>query len=234
MAGRVETDDEHLPMLPSTPAELVGTQLCLRNMKSQLPTLAFMLTLAACSTEPSPGTENEIRDSSEPAVVNGTVATNTGTPATVTRSRPAPAAKVLMLDGLGDLRIGEPIPTGSKWAERGAQASDTCRTVTSPDFPGIYAIVEGGKVRRITAGQKSTVGLAEKIGVGSTEKEVRGWFAGFRAEPHEYQAAPAKYLTAPNAASGDSALRFEIGEDGKVSLVHVGTMPVLGYVEGCA
>jgi hypothetical protein len=41
-------------------------------------------------------------------------------------------------------------------------------------------------------------------------------------------------LTAPNAASGDPALRFEIGADGKVSLIHVGTMPVLGYVEGCA
>ncbi len=68
---------------------------------------------------------------------------------------------------------------------------------------------------------------------GSTEKEVRHWFAGFRAEPHKYQAAPAKYLTAPNAAS-DPALRFEIGDDGKVTLIHVGTMPVLGYVEGCA
>ena len=27
---------------------------------------------------------------------------------------------------------------------------------------------------------------------------------------------------------------IEIGADGKVSLMHVGTMPVLGYVEGCA
>ena len=52
--------------------------------------------------------------------------------------------------------------------------------------------------------------------------------------PHKYGAAPAKYLTAPNAPSGDSALRFEIGSDGKVSLIHVGTMPVLAYVEGCA
>jgi hypothetical protein len=139
-----------------------------------------------------------------------------------------------MLEGLGDLRIGQPIPANSTWAERGAQASDTCRTISSPDLPGVYAIVERGKVRRITAGQRSTVRLAENIGVGSTEKEVHDWFAGFRAEPHEYMGAPAKYLTAPNASSGDPALRFEIGEDGKVSLIHVGTMPVLGYVEGCA
>ena len=59
------------------------------------------------------------------------------------------------------------------------------------------------------------------------------WFAGFRAEPHKYEDAPAKYLTAPNAASGDVALRFEIGHDGKVSLIHVGMAPVLYYVEGC-
>ena len=57
---------------------------------------------------------------------------------------------------------------------------------------------------------------------------------GFREEPHKYVDAPAKYLTAPNADSGGPALRFEIGQDGKVSLIHVGLMPVLAYVEGCA
>ena len=72
------------------------------------------------------------------------------------------------------------------------------------------------------------------VGVGSTEKDVKSWFGGFREEPHKYQDAPAKYLTAPNAASGDPAVRFEIGSDGKVSLIHVGVMPALGYVEGCS
>ena len=55
--------------------------------------------------------------------------------------------------------------------------------------------------------------------------------AGFREEPHKYEDAPAKYLTAPNSANGDPALRFEIGRDGKASLIHVGTMPVLGHVD---
>ena len=89
-------------------------------------------------------------------------------------------------------------------------------------------------MRRVTVGQGSDVKLVEGIGVGATEAEVRAAFPGFREAPHEYLGPPAKYLTAPNAESGDPALRFEIGEDGKVSLVHVGTMPVLGYVEGCA
>ncbi len=89
-------------------------------------------------------------------------------------------------------------------------------------------------MRRVTVGQRSDVKLIEGIGVGATEVEVRAAFPGFREAPHEYEEAPAKYLTAPNADSGDPALRFEIGADRKVSLMHVGTMPVLGYVEGCA
>jgi hypothetical protein len=141
---------------------------------------------------------------------------------------------VLTLEGLGALRIGQAVPAGSGWAERGAQISDVCRTITSPDHSGVYAIVEGGKVRRVTVGERSDVKLIEGIGVGSTEAQVRAAFPGFREAPHEYVEPPAKYLTAPNAAGGDPALRFEIGADGKVSLVHVGTMPVLGYVEGCA
>lgn len=142
--------------------------------------------------------------------------------------------KVLALEGLGDLMIGEPLPKGSGWAERGAQIGNACRTVTSPDYPGAYAIVTDGKVQRITLGQRSPAKLAEGIGVGASEADVRKWFAGFREEPHKYEEAPAKYLTAPNASSGSSALRFEIGHDGKVKMIHVGLMPVLAYVEGCA
>ena len=141
---------------------------------------------------------------------------------------------MLGLEGLGDLRIGQPVPVGSLWAARGAQASDSCTTVSSPDYPGVYAIVTDDKVQRITVGQRSDVKLVEGIGVGATEAQVRQGFAGFREEPHKYVEAPAKYLTAPNAASGDPALRFEIGADGRVSLIHIGMMPVLGYVEGCS
>lgn len=144
------------------------------------------------------------------------------------------APNVLLLSGLGDLRIGEAPPNGGSWTERGAQIDEACRTLSSPDYPGVYAIVTGGKVRRITLGQRSDIKLAEGVGVGASEGDVRKAFAGFDEEPHKYVAAPAKYLTAPNAASGDPALRFEIGEDGKVSLIHVGTMPELAYVEGCA
>ena len=201
-------------------------------MKHILSAAALILCLSACSPEPAdapdaaPGAANEL-----------TPPTATAPSPSPAPSSPAPspsAANVLTLEGLGALRIGQAVPAGSGWAERGAQISDECRTVSSPDFPGTYAIVEGGKVRRITVGERSDVKLIEGIGVGSAEAAVRGAFPGFRQAPHEYVEPPAKYLTAPNAPSGDPALRFEIGADAKVSLIHVGTMPVLGYVEGCA
>lgn len=198
-------------------------------MKPILAATALLPFLAACSSEPADAP-------------NGTPVTANESTSAVPSLRPPsigpvearPAANVLTLDGLGALKIGQIVPADSDWTERGAQISDTCRTVGSPDFPGVYAIVEDGKVRRITVGQRSDVKLVEGVGIGATEAEIRSAFPGFRESPHEYVGAPAKYLTAPNAVSGDPALRFEIGEDGKVDLMHVGTMPVLAYVEGCA
>lgn len=200
-----------------------------------LPALAAALALAACSAAPETAATNA------PAPVEVAAANSAAATPLPPKPGPAeapakatPADQVLGLEGLGDLRIGQPVPKGSSWGERGAQIDDSCRTVSSPDYPGAYAIVSGGTVRRITIGQRSSVKLAEGFGIGATERAVREFFAGFREEPHKYEEAPAKYLTAPNAANGSSALRFEIGQDGKVSLIHVGTMPELGYVEGCS
>ena len=206
-------------------------------MKHHLATAALAVALFACSSDRASPNENIVVDNSAGALAAGTTSPEptapNGSPA-VAETAKMGAASVLALEGLGDLAIGKPVPGKSSWAERGAQVSDACRTMTSPLYPGVYAIAEGGAVRRISAGKRSTIKLAEGLGVGATEAEVKKWFPSFRIEPHKYEAAPAKYLTAPNAPSGDSALRFEIGTDGKVSLIHVGTMPVLGYVEGCA
>ncbi len=207
-------------------------------MRHILAATALALSFTACSPAPD-----------APVQANDTAAnmTETATPAPVPPPTEGPStaptpvatpdqtadAQTLTLEGLGPLKIGQPVAKNSGFASRGAQISDACTTVTSPKYPGVYAIVERGAVRRITAGQRSTVKLVEGIGVGATEKQVMADFAGFRSTPHKYVDAPAKYLTAPNADSGDPALRFEVGKDGKVSLIHIGTMPVLGYVEGC-
>lgn len=190
-----------------------------------------LLPLAACSSgpeEPTGATSVGASATEEPLDEE---AAPSDAPSSATS---ASDARVLGLEGLGDLKIGQSVPKGSSWAMRGAQESANCTTISSPSYPGVYAIVTDGKVRRITLGSSSTVKLAEGIGVGASEVEVKKWFAGFREEPHKYEDAPAKYLTAPNARTGESALRFEIRSDGRVGLIHVGEMPALAYVEGCA
>lgn len=208
-----------------------------RPMGSVVMTRSIMiLTLALAACNAGPDTEADTANMAAPAMPTNSTADGAMAPtnmAAPTNSQDAPD-DVLTLEGLGGLRFGQPVPAGSSFAERGAQISDGCRTVSSPDFPGVYAMVIDDKVRRISVGQRSDVKLVEGIGTGATEAAVTDAFPGFAEEPHKYEDAPAKYLTAPGGSATDPALRFEIGRDGKVSLIHVGLMPELEYVEGCA
>lgn len=144
---------------------------------------------------------------------------------------PTAGAKTLTLEGLGGLTIGQPVPEGSSFVAGEGQIGNGCETLASPDWPGVYAIRVGGDIRRISISDSSDVTLVEGVGPGSTMEEVRAAFPGFREEPHKYTGPEGKYLTQPG---DDPRLRFEIDPDGTVSIVHVGMMPELGYVEGCA
>ncbi|WP_156840434.1 hypothetical protein [Novosphingobium aquimarinum] len=192
--------------------------------------LALVLVSACSSPEPAAsddaGLASEAAMPSAPALPSGMASSETqGTSASTAPS------DTITLEGLGDLVIGKPVPAGSSFAVRGAQIPDsTCKTLSSPDYPGVYAMVNDDEVRRISVGGTSPVKLVEGIGPGSSEKAVLKAFPSFQATPHQYVAAPAKYLTQPGK---DPRLRFEI-EGGKVSVMHVGLMPELGYVEGCA
>lgn len=198
---------------------------------------AGAFALAACAQSSDGQTDAEIAaEESAAATTDDSAMTQApaASPAVTGARPPATGRKTLSLEGLGDLVVGRPVPAGSGFAARGAQVPDSnCKTVSSPDYPGVYAIIEGegGPVRRITVGQGSDLKLVEGIGVGATEREVLAAFPGFRSSPHKYVAAPGKYLTQPG---NDPRLRFEIGQDGRVNLIHVGLMPQLGYVEGCA
>ena len=196
----------------------------MKQSLSLLP-LAF---LAACSSQSSSDAEPAADET-----VSVTPAPPIAPEKTAPASDPAPSATTLTPAGLGDLRIGQAVPAGSSWSEKGAQASDVCRVLSSPDYPDTYAIVEEGEVRRISISKGSKVRLPEGIGPGATEAAVKKHFP-YPATPHKYVDAPGKYLTAPDAADGTPALRFEIGSDGTVSQIHAGTMPVLGYVEACS
>lgn len=194
---------------------------------------AVLLTLAACGVSAPDQTAALESDTALP----GEVVAASSVPGLDETGAPRPEGtvsdRVLTLEGLGPLRIGQPVPKGGTWAERGAQASDTCRLVSSPKYPGVYAIAEQGKVRRISVGERSDVRTIEGIGFGSSRAQVDGAFPGFREAPHKYVEG-GKYLTAPGATKDNAAVRFELDPAGKVTAMHVGTMPVLGYVEGCS
>jgi hypothetical protein len=191
------------------------------------------LALAACAEPAETDDDVAAVESAAATTDDSAMADASGAPpvATGTPVPPAASGKVLALEGLGDLVIGQPVPAGSRFAERGAQINEACRTVSSPDYPGVYAIVENDQVRRITVGERSDVKMMEGVGVGATQADVLAAFPGFRSTPHKYVSAPGKYLTQPG---NDPRLRFEIGETGRVTLIHAGLMPQLGYVEGCA
>lgn len=185
-----------------------------------LSALSAITLLAACSSEAPPASPSpEVSASTGVAAPDPAL---TGTPA---------ANPVLTLEGFDDLVIGKPVPAGSSFARRGAQASDLCLIYSSPEYPGVYAIVEDGAVRRVTVQRDSTVKLVEGIGVDAIEKDVLSAFPGFVASPHTYVEAPAKYVQQPGS---DPRLRFEIDEKGRVSAMHAGLRPQLEYVEGCA
>lgn len=187
-----------------------------------LSALPLVLMLSACSSpDPSPRADSAVLATTPSAGTAPAPATNTAT------------SNALRLDGLGDLRIGQPVPNSSTWAERGAQASDVCRTASSPQYPGAYAIVIDNTVQRITLGQRSSLTF-DGLGIGATEQAVSVKFPALTQDLHKYESPPAKYLTSPDASPSSAGVRFEIGADGKVKLIHVGLMPVLAYVEGCA
>lgn len=191
--------------------------------------LAAAFALAACSSSEDAG--DAVNNSASGQTTAST--SPAGNPTRLaTPSATAPEGKdILSLEGFDDLAVGQPVPTNSSFKLTGAQASDTCLVYSSPEHQGTYAIVEDGDVRRITVARDSSIKLIEGIGVGSIEKDVLAAFPGFRAEPHKYVEPPAKYLTQPGS---DPRLRFEIGEDSKVTAIHVGMTPQLLYVEGCA
>lgn len=196
------------------------------TLKPVLLAVPLILFAAGCSQEATPPEAQQAASEAAPA--------SSASPAPTSGPAPtsAPAAGPdLALEGFAGLAIGAPVPAGSDFALRGAQASDTCLIYTSAEYPGLYAIVEDGNVRRITVARDSRVRLVEGIGVGSTEQDVLAAFPGFVSSPHKYVEAPAKYLQQPG---NDPRLRFEIGENGRVTAMHVGTRPQLEYVEGCA
>lgn len=162
----------------------------------------------------------------------------------------APGDGLLTAEGWGPLRIG--MTREEVTAAVGAKADpdamggpepELCEEYQPADTPeGLYVMIEEGNLARITLAGDTEVRTAEGITVGDSADQVRAAYGdAFRARPHTYIDAPGEYLTVwstgdvgENGTSDDNArgIRYEIGEDGMVRLIHAGG-PAIQYVEGC-
>ena len=159
-------------------------------------------------------------------------------------------ANLLTADGLGPVRIGMTrAELVGAWGDDsqpnavGGPDPATCDIFHPVNAPsGVSVMIQDGVLTRITLMRDATVKTDRGFGVGDTGMAIKKAYGGaIFAQPHKYQAAPAEdlfawarggstaYVTDP-AARG---VRYEVGNDGKVIMVHAGD-PSIQLVEGCS
>jgi hypothetical protein len=111
---------------------------------------------------------------------------------------------------------------------------DEFRPVRAPR--GTLLMIEHSVLTRITLTRQSDIRTAEGIRTGDSSAKVERAYRGrLTATPHQYVAAPARYLTVWTIAPpSDRArgIRYVIDADDRVAFVHAGGRSI-EYVEGC-
>ena len=154
-------------------------------------------------------------------------------------------ALLLTPDGWGALRIGmsrtqvvaaagedaHPERVGGPEPER----CDQFRPTGAPE--GMLLMLENDTLTRITIMRESAVRTDRGFGIGdSTSAILAAYGSAARSSLHKYREPPSAYVTAwrvpPGAASPARGIVYEIGDDGRVALIHAGGESIT-YVEGC-
>jgi len=198
-----------------------------------------LLTLAACGREDRPAAQAPT-DAAPVAMA----------PAAQAPAAPAADPNILTAEGLGAARIGmSKTDLIAAWGDRanpksvGGAEPKVCDQFHPSRAPeGVNVMIQDGKLTRITLMRDARIKTDRGFGVGDTAMAIKQAYGGsIFAEPHKYQAAPAEdlfawtrggsasYVTDPSARG----VRYEIGTDGKVSMIHAGD-PTIQLVEGCS
>lgn len=157
---------------------------------------------------------------------------------------PASASDTLSAEGFGPLRIGMSLaeveaalgPDANPEAVGGPEPEvcDQFRPVRAPE--GLLVMIERGVLTSVRLTRSSKATTDSGVSIGDSEPAVRAAYPTLDEQAHAYEAAPAKYLTAWSGAARSTpdarGLRFEIGQDGRVSSI-TGGGPSIQYVEGC-
>jgi len=111
---------------------------------------------------------------------------------------------------------------------------DEFRPLRAPE--GMRVMIQRGYLTRISLSRGSEVKTDRGFGIGDSASAIRAAY-GAQAEvsPHQYQPAPAEYITIWSNGPSEADPRgivYEIGRDGRVAHIHAGG-PSIQYVEGC-
>jgi hypothetical protein len=151
----------------------------------------------------------------------------------------------LSSEGWGTLRIG--MTRAQVIAGAGSDANpnavggpdpascDQFRPTRAPR--GMLVMIEHDSLTRISLSAGSGIATSDGFEVGdSSSAVVRHYGARAVVTPHEYQSAPARYVTiwtrGRPPASSARGIVYEIGSDDRILRVHAGG-PSIQYVEGC-
>jgi hypothetical protein len=191
-----------------------------------------VLSLAACGAPPA---EPEA-PAQPPEPASAPVAPGT----------PVSAADKLTAQGYGPLRIGMTRaeveaalgPDANPEAVGGPdpESCDMFRPARAPE--GLLVMMIDGVLGSVWVSRNAAVETDRALNVGDTAAEVkRVYGAAAEVMPHKYADAPSEYITVWSTADHQSAaaraLKYEIGQDGRVQSI-AGGGPSTQYVEGCA
>jgi len=148
---------------------------------------------------------------------------------------PPPTSPPLTAYGWGAVTVGmdeaAAVAAGLHLPEIG-KAGAECHFLASAGYPGLLAMVENGRVTRITVRENPTLRTDRNLGVGSTAAEVRATYGSDLVSlPHKYEASPAAYLT-PWALPEKRGIRYVTNGAGVVTEIHAGS-DAIELVEGC-
>ncbi len=166
---------------------------------------------------------------------------------------PAPNPNTLTAGGYGPLRIGmsraevvTALGDDSDPASVGGAEPEVCdqwRPARAPD--GLLVMIQDGILTRISVAAPSALKTDRGFGVGDAATAIKAAYGPLAvSQAHKYSEPPAEdifvWTTGGPATAGayveDTAsrgVRYEIGADGKVQIVHVGG-PAIQLVEGCS
>jgi hypothetical protein len=117
------------------------------------------------------------------------------------------------------------------WREPPPADLSECVILLPNAYPDVQVMAEAGVVTRISAVGPAAPAVAAGVGVGAADADVRAAYPGAVETPAKYEPPPAHDLTIWTVPD-ERGVRFEIGTDGRVSVLHVGGPSIL-YVEGC-